>query len=80
MFEVPKTSFDFLPDSSFVRVKHLIALGIVPFSEATVWRKVKAGEFPAPTKISPNVTVWRVGAIRSWQAASVSQETVEGGI
>lgn len=40
--------------------------GLVPFSSATLWRKVKACEFPAPVKLSDRVTAWRVEDIRAW--------------
>jgi len=38
----------------------------VPFSSATLWRKVKSGEFPAPKKLSERVTAWRVEDVRQW--------------
>jgi predicted DNA-binding transcriptional regulator AlpA len=47
--------------------------GIVPFSSATLWRKVRSGEFPAPVKLSDRVTAWRVEDIRAWmQSRSAS--------
>lgn len=50
-----KIRFDELPDSAFIRLKTLIAAGVVPFSASTVWRKVKCKEFPHlpryPTKL-----------------------------
>jgi len=54
-----------LPDTGYVRQSQLIP-GIIPFSAATLWRKVKSGEFPAPTKLSARVTAWRVESIREW--------------
>jgi predicted DNA-binding transcriptional regulator AlpA len=54
--------FDQLPDSAHVRLPVVAALhGVGP---ATVWRWVKAGRLPAPVKLGPNVTAWRVGALR----------------
>ncbi|HWW06172.1 helix-turn-helix transcriptional regulator [Collimonas sp.] len=32
--------------------------GKLPVSAATIWRWCKAGTFPAPFKLSANVTVW----------------------
>ena len=61
-------NFDELPASAFLRMKQLIGAGVTPFSASTVWRKVKRGQFPAPTKLSDNITAWNVGAIRQWQA------------
>ncbi|MBW7998519.1 MAG: AlpA family phage regulatory protein, partial [Candidatus Glassbacteria bacterium] len=49
----------------FVRQSRLIP-AIVPFSSATLWRKVKAGTFPAPVKLSTRVTAWRVEDVREW--------------
>lgn len=40
--------------------------GMVPFSAATLWRKVAAGEFPAPVKLSERVTAWQLDAVREW--------------
>ena len=54
--------------NGFIRQKELIP-GIIPFSRATLWRKVKAKEFPAPVKLSANVTAWRVEDVRAWMAA-----------
>jgi prophage regulatory protein len=58
--------FDDLPDSAFVRLNQLLSTGLVPFSAATTWRRVRAGTFPKPVRISPQVTAWRVGQIREW--------------
>ncbi len=40
--------------------------GIVPFSAATLWRKVKAGQFPKPVKLSDRITAWRASDIAAW--------------
>lgn len=40
--------------------------GMVPFSSATLWRKVKSGEFPAPVKLSDRVTAWRAQDVHAW--------------
>ena len=54
--------FDTLPESAHVRLPVVAALhGIGP---ATVWRWVKAGRLPAPVKLGPNTTAWRVGELR----------------
>ena len=54
-----------LPAEGFVRQAGLIP-DIVPFSPATLWRKVKSKEFPAPVKLSTRITAWRVQEIREW--------------
>lgn len=40
--------------------------GLVPFSSATLWRKVGDGTFPKPVKLSERVTAWRVEDVRRW--------------
>jgi len=54
-----------LPATGYVRQAQLIPAP-VPFSSATLWRKVKAGTFPAPVKLSERVTAWKVESIREW--------------
>ena len=54
-----------LSESGYIRQAQLIP-AIVPFSSATLWRKVKSGEFPKPVKLSKRVTAWRVEDIRQW--------------
>lgn len=68
--------FDTLPDSAYVREAQLVrspkrpsAPAPLPFSAATMWRKVKSGTFVQPTKLSDRVTAFNVGAIRAWIAA-----------
>jgi prophage regulatory protein len=53
-----------LPPRSFVRAKLLLAL--LPFSEATLWRKVGNGTFPKPVKLSERVTGWRIEQVHRW--------------
>lgn len=69
-------SFDTLPDSAFIREAQLVrspkrpgAPAPLPFSAPTLWRKVKAGTFPKPVKLSERVTAWNVGTVRAWLAA-----------
>lgn len=65
-------TFDDLPDAAYARQAQLIP-GVVPISSATLWRKVKSGEFPAPVKLSERVTAWNVGAIRRWLAVQAAK-------
>ncbi len=60
--------FDDLPDDALVRLNYLIERGIIPFSPSTLWRKCRNGDFPSPIKVSPQVTAWRAGCVRSWLA------------
>ena len=54
-----------LPAVGYVRQSQLIPT-IVPFSSATLWRRVNSGGFPRPVKLSERVTAWRVEDIRAW--------------
>ena len=73
-----------LPATGYVRQKQLLA--VVPFSAATLWRKVKSGQFPPPVKLSEGITGWswktyaagwivrKSSPVRTnWPAASVAQ-------
>ena len=60
--------FDNLPNEAFIRQSQLINGGIVPFSASTLWRRIQAGKFPQPTKLSDQITAFRVGEIRKWLA------------
>lgn len=60
-------SFKEMPDAAHVRLPTVC--GLNGFSPATLWRKVKAGTFPAPRKLSERVTAWNVGELRDHLAA-----------
>ena len=73
-------SFDTLPDSAFIREAQLVQSpkrpttpAPLPFSAPTLWRKVKAGTFPKPVKLSVRVTAFNVGAVRAWIATQAAQ-------
>ena len=55
-----------LPETGFVRQKLL--LRFVPFSKSTLWRRVNAGGFPAPIRLSAGITAWRAEDIWRWIA------------
>lgn len=61
-----------LPEVGFIRQAQLIP-AIVPFSNATLWRKVKDGSFPAPVKLSARVTAWEASKIRQWIEARAAE-------
>lgn len=67
-----RLAFDDLPSTGYVRQSQLIPAP-VPFSSATLWRKVAAGKFPAPIKLSSRVTAWRVADVRAWLDAQAQE-------
>ncbi|EKN4881646.1 AlpA family phage regulatory protein [Yersinia enterocolitica] len=58
------TTHGSLPAAGFVRQKALMPC--LPFSPATLWRRVSAGTFPKPVKISTRITAWKVDEIWEW--------------
>ena len=62
-----------LPETGFLRQSQV--LSFIPISRSTLWRRVTTGTFPAPLKLSPRVTVWRVEDVRRWiQEQSCARE------
>ena len=59
-----KFQFDDLPDSAFLRIAQLAQF--VGVSVPTIWRLVAAGTFPAPIRILPRETTWRVGDVQAY--------------
>jgi hypothetical protein len=61
-----------LPPTGYVRLHQLIGdpgkglPGIIPMSKSTLLRLVRNGQFPAPVKLSPMISAWRVEDIREW--------------
>ncbi|PZQ46612.1 MAG: AlpA family transcriptional regulator [Rhodovulum sulfidophilum] len=53
--------------SALVPVKRVATM--LSVSVATVWRWCAAGGFPAPLKIGPNATRWRVSDVEAWLAS-----------
>ena len=61
-----------LPDTGFIRQK--VILGdptskppippIIPVCASSWWKGIKDGIYPAPVKLSANVTAWKVEDIR----------------
>ena len=78
-------NFDTLPDSAFIRESQLVqspkrpeTRAPLPFSAPTLWRKVKAGTFPKPIKLSDRVTAWKVGDVRAWIASHCEMQQAGG--
>ena len=49
--------------------------GLIGVGQTTIYEWVKQGRFPAPIKLSPTVSVWRVEDIRAW----IEQQASQGG-
>jgi len=43
--------------------------GLMPFSPATIWRKVKEGSFPKPIKLGERITAWKIEDVNAWLTA-----------
>jgi prophage regulatory protein len=41
-------------------------LQVTGVSNATIWRWIKTGSFPAPLKLGPQAVGWRESALREW--------------
>ena len=62
-----------LPSDGYLRLSQIIGRpqanppvpGIIPVSASTWWAGVKSGKFPAPVKLSANVTAWKISDIRA---------------
>ncbi len=52
-----------LPETGFLRLPDVLRL--FPVSKSSWWRGVKAGIYPRPVKLSPNVSAWRVRDIHA---------------
>ena len=55
--------FPFLPDDALVSVDVVCALK--GRCRASIWRDIKAGRVPAPVKVGPNCTRFRVGDLKA---------------
>ena len=61
-----------LPATGFLRLSQIVGNpkavppipAIYPVGRSTWWQGVKAGRFPAPVKLGPKTTAWRVEDIR----------------
>jgi len=49
-------------------IKSSKVLELACFSRATLWRLVKAGRFPAPSRLGPNCVAWRESDYEAWAA------------
>jgi prophage regulatory protein len=51
-----------LPREGFIRIP--ILLGLLQIGKSTLWKGIKEGRFPAPVKLGPKISVWRVEDVR----------------
>lgn len=58
----------------FLRQRQLHEMGLINFSHATLWRKVREGTFPQPVKLSSQITAWRASEVAAWQQAQGFQQ------
>jgi predicted DNA-binding transcriptional regulator AlpA len=76
-----------LPLAGYLRLSQIIGRpkanppvpAIIPVSASTWWAGVKSGKFPAPVKLSVNVTAWKVSDIRALMDRIDAQEHTEQG-
>ncbi len=62
-----------LPETGFLRLSQIIGdpkatppiPPIIPIKKSSWWAGCKTGRYPAPVKLSPRVTVWRIEDIRT---------------
>lgn len=62
-------NFDQYPDSAYIRLP--VIKGLYGVSSATIWRGVKNGTIPKPSKLTQRTTAWNVGLVRAALAAKV---------
>ena len=59
-----------LPDTGFARLHQIVGkpagTGPVPVSRATWYAWIKKGHAPAPVKIGPRASAWRVEDVRTF--------------
>lgn len=63
-----------LPETGFLRLPQIIGdpkakppiPPLYPVKKSCWWKGVKEGRFPAPVKLGPRITAWRVEDIRSF--------------
>jgi predicted DNA-binding transcriptional regulator AlpA len=48
----------------FIRKRELLTM--LPFSAATLHRKIKAGEFVRPVKLGPRITAYSLEEVNEW--------------
>lgn len=62
-----KFTVENLPITGYLRQSAILA--VLPISKTTLWRWVSNGTFPAPSKLSPKVTVWPAESVHAFLEA-----------
>jgi prophage regulatory protein len=52
-----------VPSAGFMRLPAILA--VYPIGRSTWWAGVRSGRYPAPVKLGPRITAWRVEEIRA---------------
>ena len=52
------------PGTQYVRLSRVTE--ITDLSRASIWRRIRVGDFPAPIKLSSNCARWDLGAVLAW--------------
>ena len=71
--EVRRTIMSRLPEAGYLRLVQIIGNSkvqppipaIIPVSKSTWWAGIKTGRYPAPVKLGPRISAWRVEDIRA---------------
>lgn len=57
----------------FLRMKDLAnrpnSKGLIGVSSQTLWRWIQQNQFPAPIRLSSNISVWRMSEVQAWMKA-----------
>jgi predicted DNA-binding transcriptional regulator AlpA len=57
-------SFDTLPDAALLTIRDISRLA--GRSRTSLWRDVRDGRLPSPSRIGPNAVRWRVSDVRAY--------------
>lgn len=67
-----------LDADAFLRLSQIVPT-LFPVNRATWWGWCKSGHAPAPVKLGPGVTVWRVGDLRAFIATQQAEAAAKTG-
>lgn len=52
------------PGTQYIRLSRVTE--ITDLSRASIWRRIRVGDFPAPIKLSANCARWDLGLVQAW--------------